>query len=225
MFGASSNNLCMLHSINIFLHVAVGIIAILVALVSYGSQKGGTVHVLSGRIFLGLMAIVVATAFIGVIFFRDRPFLTVITFLVFYNTVSGYRVVTLKNRGFQRLDFLIMAATLLITASFLIRIQTANIVWNKTLVYYTVGHLTVLVGFDVLRYFKRTLISNPRFWVYEHIYKMTGAFVGLVSAGAGTVFADYAPWNQLVPVAVGNLLLVFSLLYFPKKLFRSTAVK
>lgn len=215
----------MLHSINISIHVTIGIIAILVALISYGSQKGGKLHVLSGRIFLGLMTVVIITAFNGVVFFRDRPFLTVITFLVFYNTVSGYRVVKLKNRGFQRLDFLIMAATLLIAASFLIRIQSANIVWNKTLIYYTLGHLTVLVGFDVLRYFNRTLISNPRFWVYEHIYKMTGAFIGLVSAGAGTVFSDYEPWNQLVPVAVGNALLVFALIYFPRKLFRSQAVQ
>lgn len=214
----------MLHSINISIHVIIGIIAMLVALVSYGSQKGGKTHVLSGRIFLGLMAIVIVTAFNGVIFFRDRPFLTVLTFLVFYNTVSGYRVVKLKTRGFQRLDFLIMMVTLLIAASFLIRIQTANIVWNKTLIYYTLGHLTVLVGFDLLRYVKPTLISNPRFWVYEHIYKMTGAFIGLVSASAGTVFSDYEPWNQLVPVAVGNIILIFSLLYFPKKLFRSQAV-
>lgn len=50
------------------------------------------------------------------------------------------------------------------------------------------------------------------------------AFIRLVSAGAGTVFAGYEPWNQLVPVAVGNALLIFALIYFPRKLFKLTAV-
>jgi len=95
----------MLQNINIFTHILFGTIAIFIGLVPYFTQKGGHYHRLFGRIFLGLMAIVIITALNGVLFFRDRPFLTIVTLLSLYTSYSGYRVLKTKDAGFMRQDF------------------------------------------------------------------------------------------------------------------------
>lgn len=206
----------MLHAINLTIHIAAGTIAIFVALVPYFSEKGGPTHNRYGRLFLLLMGIVILTALTGVVFFRDRPFLTVVALQSFYHAFSGYRVLKIKNQGFQLVDFLVMLLVVGSAISFLIRIQNSNVVWHQSIVYYMLCYLFLIVGFDMLRYFFPKLISHPRFWVYEHIYKITGAFIGLVSAGTGNIFADWAPYNQIVPAVAGNFWLIFCLLYFPK---------
>ena len=44
-----------LHHINIAVHVTAGVVALLVGMVSFASEKGGTRHAYAGRIFLSLM--------------------------------------------------------------------------------------------------------------------------------------------------------------------------
>ena len=206
----------MIHSINIFIHILAGIIAMIIALLAYTSTKGGPHHKRIGRVFLWLMAIVILTAFNGVLFFRDRPFLTVVTFLAFYTSYSGYRVLKTKETGFQLIDFLVMLLVFGISISFVIRMESANIIWNAKVVYYLLGYVLLLVAFDMGRYFFPNWIPLSKYWLYDHIYKMTGSFSALVSAGAGTVFASYKPWNQIMPAIFGTVWLIFCLVYFPK---------
>lgn len=207
----------MLHTINITVHVIAGTIAMFVALVPYASKKGGSKHRKYGRIFLWLMGIVILTALNGVFFFRDRPFLTVVTLLSFYAAYSGFRILKTRETGFQLIDVAVMIAVILAGISFVIQIQTANVFWHVSIVYYLLGYVFVLVGFDLVRYFFPNLIRYKRFWIYEHIYKMTGAFTALVSAGVGTVLAGWEPYNQIVPASLSTLWLVFCLIYFPKQ--------
>lgn len=206
----------MIHSINIFIHILAGIIAIIIALLAYTSTKGGQRHKRYGRIFLWLMAIVVVTAFNGLLFFRDRPFLTVVTFLAFYTSYSGYRVLKTKEAGFQTIDFLVMLLVFAIGISFVLKMESANVLWNANVVYYLLAYVLFIVAFDMCRFFFPNWIPLSKYWLYDHIYKMTGSFTALISAGAGTVFANYEPWNQIVPAIVGTVWLVFCLVYFPK---------
>ena len=60
----------MWHQINIFIHILAGIIGMFIAIGAYSSAKGGTSHRRFGRIFLILMAILIVTAFNGVLFFQ-----------------------------------------------------------------------------------------------------------------------------------------------------------
>lgn len=206
----------MLHQVNIITHVIAGLVAIVFGVFAYATTKGGPRHRRSGLFFLGLMAIVILTALFGVLFFRDRPFLTVVTVQSFYFSYSGYRVLQTKNRGFQFIDFLVMILTITVGILFLIKMNKANILWNTGIVYYLLGYLFVIVIFDLLRYFRPHLIKIKNFWLYDHIYKMTGAFTALVSAGIGTVFAAWEPYNQILPAILGTLWLIFCLIYFPK---------
>lgn len=206
----------MLHNINIIIHIIAGVIAIGIGIIPYVSQKGGKIHRRYGYIFLGLMAIVILTALNGVIFFRDRPFLTVVTFQSFYFSYSGFRVIKTKEKGAALIDFLVMLLVAAIGISFLLKVRDANVLWNKAVVYYLLVYLLLILSFDLLRYFLPKLIRAKRFWLYEHIFKMTGAFTALFSAGMGTVLADWQPYNQIIPAIAGTFWLVFCLIYFPR---------
>lgn len=214
-----------MHSINIFVHVLAGLIAILIAFIPYYSTKGGATHRRFGRIFLGLMAIVIITAMNGVLIFRDRPFLTVVTLLSFYTSYSGFRVLKTKEQGFQTIDFLVMVLVMVVAVSFVLKMKTANVVWNQSVVYYLLGYVFLIVGFDSLRYFLPNLIRVKKFWLYEHIYKITASFTALISAGAGTVLAAWEPYNQIIPAIFSTFWLIFCMLYFPRKYFKDLVNK
>jgi len=208
----------MLHNINISIHILFGTIAIFIGLAPYFTKKGGRYHRLFGRIFLGLMAIVIITALNGVIFFRDRPFLTIVTLLSFYTSYSGYRVLKTRETGFTLQDFMVMLLVIGMAFYFVAHFQTANILWHASVVYYLLSYVFIIVGFDLIRYFFPTFIPIKKFWLYEHIYKMTASFTALVSAGAGTIFAAYEPYNQIIPAMFSTVWLIFCLLYFPRKM-------
>lgn len=205
----------MLHHINIIVHVVFAILAIVVGIISYATRKGGKAHARAGQIFLVFMAIVIITALNGVLFFIDRPFLTVVTFQSFYLSFSGYRVLKTRKTGLCWFDLAVMLLVLGVAVGFLLQTHTANVVWNKAVVYYLLVYLILIVAFDLLRYFLPKLITNKRFWLYEHIFKMTGAFVALASAGMGTVMVSWEPYNQIVPAVLGSCWLIFCLIYFP----------
>lgn len=206
----------MLHNINILIHVIAGMIAMFIAIGAYASKKGGKNHRLFGRVFLILMAVVIFTALNGVLLFRDRPFLTVVTMLSFYTSYSGYRVLKTKNKGFQWIDFIVMVLVFAVGISFIFKMESANILWDSKVIYYLLLYVFAITGFDMIRFFRPNLISNPRFWVCDHIYKMTASFTALVSAGAGTVFSEYEPLNQIVPAMFSTVWLVSCLFYFSK---------
>lgn len=208
----------MLHNLNIFVHVLAGCLGIVLGIIAYASSKGGKLHSQVGRLFLSQMGIVVLTALIGVLFFVTQPFLTVVAFLSFYMAYSGYRVTLTKAQGFQTVDLWVILLVMGVVGSFLIRLQSIELVWNPGIVYYMLLYLMGILLFDLTRYGFPRLIKNPHFWLYDHIFRMTSAFTGLVSAGMGSVFAHWTPWNQIIPAILGNFWLIFCLIYFSRSL-------
>ena len=60
-------------------------------------------------------------------------------------------------------------------------------------------------------------------WLYEHIFKMIGAFTALLSAFSGTVFENYQPYSQFLPSVFGTLLQIGFIVYYIKKIRRNRA--
>lgn len=209
--------LALLHSLNILLHVSAGIIAMVMGIIAYSSVKGGKAHRQYGRLFLAFISVVVLTALTGVIVFVDRPFLTIVTLQSAYMAYTGFRVVKLKSLPFRWPDLLVMAITTVFLVLFFVRMQDATILWNRKVVLYLLFYLCLILVFDLLRVFIPRLITSPRFWLYDHIFRITSAFTALVSAGTGTVLGGFEPWNQIIPAILGTFWLVFCLLYFPKR--------
>lgn len=207
----------MLHKINIVTHISAGVIGMIIAIFAYASTKGGLKHRKFGRLFLYAMGIVILTALVGVIFYRSQAFLTVITFVSFYSAYSGFRVLKTRESGFQFVDLCVMLLISFIAIFFVVNLHRTQLVWNPSVVYYTLFSLFLLIGFDVLRYFRPTLIRNKYFWLYDHTYRMTGAFAALLSAGAGTLMGDWVAYKEIIPAGLSTLWLIYCMIYFPAK--------
>lgn len=211
----------MVHEVNILLHIITGVLALLVGIVSYASQKGSERHALAGRIFLGLMGGVLVTAAIGVVFFRDRPFLALLTIQSFYMAASGYRATRYKEVGPGRADLLLILALLGSGVAFVWSLHRANILWSNTVVYYTLAVLFAVSCYDMLRIAK--VLDWKRAWIPEHFLKMTMAYGALFSAGLGTILPDWGAYTQIIPSVVATWLLL-GVLWRYRKFFRGAAV-
>lgn len=211
--------------INILIHIIFGTLGIVIGVIPYITKKGGEKHRLYGKVFIGIMCIVIITAINGVIFFRDRPLLTIITLLSSYTTYSGLRVIKTKSNGFSKIDFMVMLLVLSLAIFYILKLQNGNVIWPKPLVYGFSSYILMITTFDIIRFLIPRLITYSKFWVYEHTYKMTGSFTALISAGAATVFAGHEPYNQIIPGIFCSILWLLSLLYFPRKFISSSKSK
>lgn len=199
-----------MHSINILVHILAGTLALVAGSVALTAVKGGRTHILSGRLFAGLVAIVIATGLIGVFVYGRNNFLLVITLLSAYNCFSGIRVIRLKGQAPRPIDQGI-ALTVMATALYYVyAIRSSGHFWAPGVTWSTIGALFLVTSWDLGRSafpeaFRKKAVP------YEHVYKMVSAFSGICSAFTGTVFPHYQPYSQLLPsvVGLGYIIVIF----------------
>ena len=205
-----------LHSTNITIHVLAGSIALLLGAIALLTRKGQQAHIKSGRWFIVLLSIVIVTGSIGVFVFRRNTFLLVITILAGYNGFSGYRVLLTKSNKPKLVDVLAAVISLFSVLYFLYYFKRIGMIWTPVIIYSTVGALLLVISYDFVRYIIPSS-SYKKLWIYEHIYKMIGAFSALLAAFTGTVFSAYQPYSQVLPSVFGVLLqLSFIIFWHPK---------
>jgi hypothetical protein len=156
---------------------------------------------------------VIATGLLGVFVFGRNTFLLVITVLSGYQAFSGYRVLQRKSNQPHLLDIAVAIGSLVVTLYFLYYFRSIGMIWSPVIIYSTVGALLSLVIYDLARY----LIPRAKYrklWLYEHIYKMIGAFTALLAAFTGTVFVDYQPYSQILPSSLGVTLQLGFITYY-----------
>jgi hypothetical protein len=200
----------MIHHINITIHVACGFIAMLLGIAMILLPKGTLKHARTGRIYLSLLSVVVATGFIGWVFFRsNNPFLLMLTLLSGYNGYSGYRAVKLKEERISWIDLSVAAGAFITGLLFLWWISQSKEHWSPSVVYLTVYALALVTVYDMMKYFllHRWIKS---WWIHEHIYKMLSTFSALFSAFAGNVLRDLQPYSQILP----NIMVMSLIVYF-----------
>ena len=203
-----------LHTLNIILHVSAGIVALMLGLAALLTAKGGSVHTKLGNYFLVLVSVVIATGLIGVFVFGRNTFLLVITVLTGYVSFSGYRALKLKSNVPRGLDMIVALVSLSTLAYFLYFFHSIGMIWSPIVIYSTVGAMFFVVLYDLLRYLiPQEVYAAQRIWLYEHIYKMTSAFSGLLSAFAGTVLKQYQPHSQYLPSVLGMIIMVGFMVY------------
>lgn len=201
----------MLHHTNILIHITAGSIALLLGLAALVSYKGGKFHRKSGDLFLGCLAVVILTGLIGVFVFRRNTFLLVITVLSGYFGFSGYRALKMKSGRPGVLDNMVAVASLACVGYFLYYFRSIGMIWSPVIIYSTVGTLVVVIVYDFARYI---LPRYGQIWLYEHIFKMIGAFTALLSAFSGTVFYRYQPYSQFLPSVFGTVLQIGFIVYY-----------
>jgi uncharacterized membrane protein len=201
----------LVHQANVGAHVIFGSIGLLLGTAQFFTKKGGVVHRTIGRTFLGAFSVVILSATIGSLLFEFRAFLVVITLTAAYGAIAGVRALRIREEGLSAFDVILSLAGLAACAAFVIAIEQSDYPWDKTVIYATLSALALLSAYDLSRvFFPRRFFKTT--WIYEHIYKMTGAFSALFSAAFGTIFPEWQPASQLGPIAASSLILVFFLL-------------
>lgn len=197
-----------LHTVNIVVHIIFGILGLLIGSITLFYQNRSPQHVRYGRWFLCVLAVVVATAFVGVLFFRSSSFLVILTLLSGYVGYSGYRVVRLRERRASWLDALLAVVVLIAGGLYVRSMQLSGGNWSPTVIYPTLLTLVLVAGYDLVKHiwlFQRL----KKGWLYEHIYKLVSAYSGLASAFGGAVLSDFKPYSQVLPSAIGFSLIVY----------------
>lgn len=201
-----------LHRLNILIHVAFGTLALLVGLVPMLTAKGGPAHTRAGRWFLGLAAVVLTTAVLGLAVFNFRPFLTVVVMLSVYQAYSGYRALRTRATGPTLSDGAFSAVFLLGAAAFLVLLPRIALVWSPVVMYSTLGTLLAMTVYDLSRFWWRARWRRGA-WLYEHIWKMMSTYSALLSAFTGTVLGAYQPYSQFLPSVLGTGVALGFMLY------------
>ncbi|WP_338876231.1 hypothetical protein WBJ53_11320 [Spirosoma sp. SC4-14] len=197
-----------LHTVNLVIHVSLGTLGLLLGLITLIYQNQYQRHIRFGRYFLYALTVVVATALIGILFFRSNPFLLMLTLLGGYVGYSGYRSVRLKEKRSSPADTLLTISVLVASILYARSIQLAAGSWSPAVIYSTMSALWLVTGYDLIKHlwlYQR--LQN--WWLYEHIYKMMSAYSALASAFSGTVLSHFKPYSQILPSVVCILFIIY----------------
>jgi len=214
--GASIVQESISHTANVAVHVSFGTICLLLGLFSLVTTKGGRQHIRVGRYFLASLAVVIATAIVGVLAFGFRAFLGVITILAAYEAYSGYRALKVRSTGPLLQDAAASVAGIGAAVLFVVYLHSVHIPWAPVVIYSTLGTLVLVAGYDLVRFafpkdwFQRT-------WYYEHLVKMIGAYTAVVSAFSGTVLEKWQPYSQILPSILGLAAVLGFIIYFRRR--------
>lgn len=191
------------HLTNLGIHIGAGTVAMAIGFWLLAARKGTAVHRRAGRVFVAFTLLVCASAAIGNVFFRFFPLFAVLTVLVLYQLLSGWRVIYTKAAGPNYIDALLCASAAL-GGTLLIPLVLARGAADSGLsvIYSSLGTLAFLLTYDALRWlFPRRW--HATLWRYEHMYKLLASLFAMVSAAAGNLLPQAQPWSQLVPSALG----------------------
>lgn len=202
-----------LHTLNVALHVVFGTAGLLLGLIPLLTRKGGGAHRRFGRYFLVCLGGLLVTASLGVVLFRFRAFLAVITMLSGYTAYSGMRALKNKASGPKLQDGIVAAVGLAAAALFIAYIRSVRFPWASAVIYSILGSLLAYCAYDLARFlFPKSWLG--RVWWYEHLVKMLATYTAVLSAFAGTVLPlAWQPYSQLLP----SILLVGAGAYFLMK--------
>ncbi len=201
----------MIHKINIIFHVCAGSMALLFGLLALLAPKHTPSHDKFGRIFLGLLVIVVSTGFLGWLFFRSNNFLLMLTVLSGYVGYAGWRTIKLKEKKTSLIDVFISVLAISLGILFLWKFNNSGPEWNPVVIYSTLGALLLVTAYDLFKHFWLHPYIK-KWWIYEHIYKMVSAFSAIFSAFIGTLLPNFQPYSQLLPSSFCLLLIIFLIL-------------
>jgi uncharacterized membrane protein len=189
------------HHVNMAIHIAAGIAAVLAGTFALAAAKGGVRHRRAGRVFAWLGGIVVGSALVGVLVFRSFPGLSAATLAVGYQLISSLRTLDRRATGPAPIDR-VLAVGALVACGWMLAGFGETGGWSPAVVYPTLGWLAAIALYDLSRPWWRA-IWIARAWRLDHGIKMSNALFGMLSAGIGNLFPGLIPWSQVGPSSLG----------------------
>ncbi len=203
-----------LHFANIATHVAAGAIGLGIGFVMLAKPKGTLAHRRLGRRFAYATLVVCGSATTGLIFFRFIPVFAVLTVLVLYQLVGGWRSAYTQERGPAGIDALWTLLAAVSSVALVPHVLGAS-TGPDIVVRSSLGALATILAYDAIRWtFPRRWYRT--LWRYEHAYKLIASIFAMLSAFVGNVVRVGQPWSQIAPSAVG----IMVILYFFHRLYR-----
>ena len=191
------------HRANLLLHVVAGTFAIGIGVLVLVAPKGTARHRRVGRWYVAATALVVLSAAAGIVLFRALPTFAALTLLVGYQVLGGWRDARTRGAGPAGFDAVATGAACML-----------GIVLGRPLLVggaempalAALGALAMVLAWDAVRW-TFPWHWHGTVWRYAHGYKLNAALWGMVSALAGNVLRSAQPWSQLVPIALGGLVI------------------
>ncbi|MFM9840092.1 MAG: hypothetical protein ACKVOQ_17635 [Cyclobacteriaceae bacterium] len=198
----------MIHHVNLGIHILAGTVAMIIGLLAIIYNRQVALHKKLGRYFVYLLVVVVATGFIGFLFFRNDPFLLMLTLIAGYVGYAGYRNVQLREKRGSIWDVSVALAVLSTALMYTWQLSQSQVLWNSSVILSTVIALALVTMYDLIKFFFFHSYMKG-WWLYEHIYKIISAFSAMVSAFAGNTLRGFHPYSQIGPSAVCMMLIIF----------------
>lgn len=141
----------------------------------------------------------------GLIFFRFMPLFAILNVLVFYQLVSGWRSARTKEKGPAIIDlYFTIGATIAFGLLLPVVLQSHSVA--PVILYSTLAALGIMLVYDLARWFFPRRIFTV-LWKYEHAYKLISCLFGMISAFMGNSVPWGQPWSQIVPSAIGIIVI------------------
>ena len=208
----------------LYLHIIVGAIALVTGGVAIASEKGKSVHLKSGRIYVLAMTMVFVTG-IAVASYKFNRFLFLIAFLSYYSVFCGVRILRLKklHKG-QRPKWFDWFAGIVNTI--------ANLVFVGLGIYYLSkngpfsGGALLSMGFGIGGLLISCVNLHPFIikpkkayhWYLSHIGNMMGGYIATLTAFLSTVVTRYDVMNPFLAFALPSLIGVPMLIFWQRKI-------
>lgn len=191
----------------IYLHAALGGVALLSGLVALASAKGKKTHRLSGKVFYYTMLACAALAIIiAVLPGHVSEFLFSIGIFSAYSVLMGYRALSYKKAHHDYAVDKILAAIMLLNGVGMVT-YTLLLAASKNVVMLTFGIAAIYFAVSDGVAFLHPEKTQKR-WLVLHLGKMTGGFIAALTAFVVVnnllpgVWAWFVPSVVLVPYIV-----------------------
>ncbi|HAP02417.1 MAG TPA: DUF2306 domain-containing protein [Bacteroidetes bacterium] len=205
----------------IYAHAALGGVALLSGFISLIVIKGNTLHRITGKIFFYAM---LSGASLGIIISvlpqHKNPFLFSIGIFSSYMILSGKRILALKKlfKGEKPAltEFFLPGIMIITGAGMLIYGCKMKMNDNNNgivlIVFAAIGIMMSIRDFLMLR----SKPADKKFWLYQHITKMTGGYIAAVTAFI--VVNEILPglFGWLTPTVVGTIYITYHQFRFRK---------
>lgn len=211
----------------LWIHIAAGFIALVVAPGAMLTKKGGQWHRQWGKAYFWAMFVVALTA-VAMSLMRSGVFLLLVGIFSFYLSFSGYRALYHKRPTDRvaALDWSVSGLTLVGSLALLIygvlQFQSGTTFGIVAMVFGAVGSLGG--GQDLYRYVHPP--QDKRAWWFRHMQGFLGAYIATVTAFSAANFTFLPPIHRwLWPTVIGAIGITIWTRYYRQKFAKPKQAK